>query len=180
MNATGASITINDTEFRNFNRVGGHGGIFAKINLPGKFLFMPEILFSNEGAGIPELPDAIPPGPGELHLNYVNLPMMLNYNLNRYLAIQLGPELSYLISGRSIFDEERFDLGIIYRDWELGLAGGLLFSFNDKLDLGFRYLQGITSSIIPGFVTDANGMLTDERFTTYNRGFQFSFYYTIN
>lgn len=111
----------------------------------------------------PKLGSPIPGSRKVLFTNhYIEVPLLLGFNITREFSVQAGPHVSFLIS-RSMevhIREERFFLegvqishGEISTDefkpetasWDLGFAAGLNYAVNDQFQIGFRYGKGTRS-----------------------------------
>jgi len=77
-------------DFVNINtKAGGYIGAIAEIPaFFDSFYIQPEVLFSLKGADV---------GPGNLNLYYLQLPVMAKYHITDAIAVELGPQLGFLI-----------------------------------------------------------------------------------
>ncbi|WP_422361958.1 porin family protein [Reichenbachiella sp.] len=171
-----------DSDNDNMFRFGFHFGISSSIQLSNKFLFSPGLMFSNKGFKFAGLAGGTPSGDGTMHLNYLNLPLIIGYKFHEKLLIEGGTEFGYLMSAKSKFDSETIDVSDI---WDNNLDIGLLLGFkvllNDKIDLGLRYIHGLTSVVETVGLTDLNGNPTNGDSSKFlNRTIQLSLGYTFN
>ncbi|WP_109852515.1 porin family protein [Aquimarina sp. AU58] len=174
-------IGINGSD--NEYRFGYHAGIFVRIKFTDKFLLNTELLFSNKGYKFEGLrnANAQPSGSGNLHLNYLNLPILFGYNIFDKLIFELGPELGYLLSAKSKFGTETIDVKNIWdNDLDFGLSAGLAYSVMENWMIGIRYTHGI-SSVLKDVVlrNDENGTPRDGNLKFQNRTFQLSLFYKL-
>lgn len=172
------SVSTQSDILENSPRVGFHAGLFAMINLPGKLGLQPEVMYSRQSysAGEIEVGDgadnAMVVFENIANLDYVNVPILINYKVIPTLRIQLGPQFGFGISGKSklrdvIGDsgafEENFESDLDLNSAEIGIAAGIQFSLA-KLIIQGRYTHG---------VTDVSPVLNGGR----NRNFQLSLGY---
>ena len=80
-----------------------------------------------------------------LNLNYLQLPILLDYYIFKKLYISLGPELSYLHSAKLKSKEISNNItDSIYKRFELSGIIGLNYKITDYFDIGIRYNHGLT------------------------------------
>src|ERR1700754_4003136 len=81
--------------------VGFHVGVQAGIPLTGAFNLQPELFYSAEGAkmkiGTDFDGDQIVTTTAKARLNYLNLPVLLQYRHASGFLVQTGPQLGYLL-----------------------------------------------------------------------------------
>ena len=162
-------------------RVGYHAGVFASIPLSERFSLSPELLFSDKGFKI--LEDVTDPNSdySNLKLSYLNVPVLLGYNVFDKLTIQAGPELGDLLSASTKFDGESIDVGNIWNnEFDFGLAFGLTYAITEKVSVGGRYTHGFSS--VAGDIQFTNTLgvtIEGEDFEFQNRTFQLSIAYSL-
>ena len=129
-------------------------GVFGVIMMSDKFGIQPELLYSGQGGGS---------GSGNFRLEYLNVPFMFRFSPTPELYFQAGPQLGILlgavVSGIDIRDQ--------LNTAEFGFGFGLGYEFPGKVDVGFRYVVGLTnifkadvsSSGIPGLAVTMNNRL---------------------
>jgi hypothetical protein len=154
------------------NRTGFYAGAQVVVPVAGKLVFQPELLFSAKGY-------KYRPSAGEkstaIRMNYVNLPLLVGYNLTKDTKVLLGAELGYFLDAakrtpykkESITDSfpEKFDVGI---------AAGISQKLGNRLGLEVRYIYGL-----PGFhQVDKAGVRVGEKDAA-NRVFQAGLFYRI-
>jgi hypothetical protein len=135
------------------NKVGIHGGLWAKIPTGDLFAVQPELLYTNNGSRIQyTATNSLGIGGSEVrfNMNYLQLPVMASLTLGP-VSIQAGPYASYLLSANiknlevdnaldpttlANLDENRF------HRVDYGLAAGIAFDIKG-FQLGARYNQGL-------------------------------------
>jgi opacity protein-like surface antigen len=175
--AVNAPDGINDdTKYR----PGYHAGIFGRLEYSNKLSLRSELLFSNKGYKFDGEANAQPSGDGSMHLNYINLPLLVGYEIVDKLTFMLGPELGYLLSAKSKFESETIDVKNIWdNDFDFGLSAGANYSISEKFAVEIRYSHGLSSVIKDITITDESGLPTGETVKFLNRTFQLSAAYQL-
>ena len=104
-------------------------GAFAMIELSEKLTLQPELLYANKGTGAFDRSFGRPEG-----IHYLNLPILLQYDLWRGLKVGVGPELGFLLNQ---------DLPIV-NDFDLGINFGASYMFSDRWLVDIRLNSGVT------------------------------------
>lgn len=89
----GANITkIKGASFNDEFNFGYHAGVFGIINFTQKWGIQPEILFNQYGAQIANKPSDVynPSNLKNIKLNYLSIPVLINYNVVKPLTLQTG------------------------------------------------------------------------------------------
>ncbi|MGM0580934.1 MAG: porin family protein [Bacteroidota bacterium] len=152
-----------DVQYFNANRWGYQLGLSNKYSFGKKFNLITDLLFVKKGAG-------------SIHLNYINLPTLLGYNLGRF-NIEFGPELGVLLLAKQKTNSQNQNITSAFSTFDLSLVGGVSFSATEKIDLNLKFIQGI----IPNdtfLITDDGASGTEVKI--YNRSIQFSVAYQLN
>ena len=103
----------------------------------GLWGFQPELMYSNQ---------AVKTDAGDIKMNYIALPLLLKVYPTTALSIEVGPELSYLIStspSTMAVDGAEIKVGDC-KGMNIGLAAGLAYDFEMGLTVGARYTYGFT------------------------------------
>lgn len=108
-------------------RASYHFGSYVQKNFSKHFGFQIEMLFSNKGYSLKS--DSLSTN---VSLNYLNWPLLLEYQLGQRLDFSVGMEFGLLVTG------EEF-----YRNFDLGIDVGVEYDISAKLMLGLRYNQGL-------------------------------------
>jgi opacity protein-like surface antigen len=84
--------------------LGFHGGVQANLPLAAGFSLQPELFYSSEGAKMKvQMPgdgDEIIEATAKTHLNYLNLPVLLQYQHASGAFAVTGPQIGYLLSAK--------------------------------------------------------------------------------
>ncbi len=121
-------------------RTAFHLGAYATIKFGDKLGFQPEILYNSIGTKIKD-PDL---GDVDFVMNYISVPLMVNYYINDMLALQAGPQISFLSSADLKFDGGSIDFKDFIKGNDMGLNFGAMLNFG-KLNATARYCLGLTN-----------------------------------
>jgi hypothetical protein len=136
-----AKTTNSNGGSRDF-KAGLHAGVLAHIHLSHQFALQPELLYSGQGAKY-----TISDGEHNLNLNYVNIPVMLQFMFDNGFRLQTGPQLGFLaaVNDKRDGNETGFftsdDFKTIDFSWGFGL-GYLGFS---GFGIDARYNLGVSN-----------------------------------
>lgn len=103
----------------------------------GLWGFQPELMYSNQ---------AVKTDAGDVKMNYIAVPLLLKVYPTTAFSIEVGPELSYLISASPstiAVDGAEIKVGDC-KGMNIGLAAGLAYDFEMGLTVGARYTYGFT------------------------------------
>lgn len=135
-----ASLKIEEDEPKDA-RLGMNAGLLAHIHLTPGLSVQPEIMYSGQG-----MEDRITGTTNTWKMDYINVPVQLQYNFNNGFRLQTGPQLGFLLNA-DIENQNGSHLDIT-RDikktdvsWTLG--GGYLS--NSGLGIDARYNYGLTN-----------------------------------
>jgi hypothetical protein len=131
-------------------KLGWHAGFFGKFPLTRGVSLQPELLYSSKGTKLNYTAPLIGAGEYRFNLNYVELPVLLSFNIGENFHINVGPYAAYLahadvteiendgtVDELLELDEEDF------KRWDFGAAAGIGFDVN-KFTIGARYTLGLT------------------------------------
>jgi len=143
----------------NFSTIKGNGmatgfttgaqfGGFAEKPLSNKWSIQPELLFTQTNTK--KASDFMTYYNTEgnvfaadnIKLGYISVPVMVKYNLNKYVSILAGPQYSIMLfDAESLMDDNK---GIAFKRYEFSANAGLQFTIGSVALYG-RYNQGITN-----------------------------------
>jgi hypothetical protein len=147
----GASINkIDGRSFKDEFTYGYHLGAFATIGLGKKFAIQPEVLFnqfktdtSSSFSSLYQFNKV-----SDIKLNYLSIPILLNYNVSNILALQAGPQFGILINQ----DEDLLQNGEnAFKSGDFSMLGGvqlklLKFRVYGRYAIGLSDINNITNS----------------------------------
>ncbi len=157
----GATAGYNISHFSGMKGMSSTHGVvvggFVQYNFAGGFSIQPELLFSMEGAsGFPPLAaEPIGAGPDTLILNYVEVPILLKYNIFTLPVFPLtvdayaGPDFAFNVASRdkqsfggNEFDSNNSSFTHLF-DFNIAIGGGPTLNLgNVSLGIEVRYTFG--------------------------------------
>ncbi|WPO80990.1 porin family protein [Chryseobacterium sp. JJR-5R] len=133
------------------SKIGFNAGVFANIPVGSMFSVQPEVLYSQYG-------DKYDTRIGNNtysyanHLDYITVPVMLQYNLIPNLYVEAGPEFGFMVSAKNKAKNETNNNVISesgnYKDnfstFNFGIGLGAGYYFTDNIGITARYVAGLT------------------------------------
>ncbi|WP_338407815.1 porin family protein [uncultured Flavobacterium sp.] len=132
-NQTGTDITVNTTNYKTEAITSYHAGIIAEISLFESLSIQPELFYSTQGATYKNVAEEI-----KSEVGYISIPVMVKIGLSKSISLELGPQASFLLSGKDQFvakDPNTFDFSV---------AGGLGIKVTKSIFISGRYVLGLT------------------------------------
>jgi hypothetical protein len=144
----GVNITkVDGKAFRDEFRYGYHLGGFAEIGLGGKLSIQPEVLWNQyqtradssfshiyqNSVNISNYKD--------VKLNYLSIPLLLNYKLGSLMSLQAGPQYGILLDQSKNLIQNGKEA---FKNGEFSLVGGAQIHIS-KLRLQGRYVVGLSN-----------------------------------
>jgi hypothetical protein len=130
------------SEFSGRSRISGHGGLFLHHTINKNWCFQPELLFSGEGQRY------ISNGAEHtLALDYLQLPLMIQYYPVPKIYVEAGPQVGVLISAQDKideFDEPHANVKGDFSSAQVALGVGIGLKATEKIILYGRYNFGLT------------------------------------
>ncbi|MEM9340142.1 MAG: porin family protein [Bacteroidota bacterium] len=158
-------------------RTSYHVGIAASMQVSEKLQFTPEVLFSNKGFTTEAITGA---QETNVSLNYVNIPLLLQYDLFENTGIQFGPEVGLLLTASQKIGSEKFDVGDFWNNKiDFGMSAGASHQISERLKLHARYTHGFLSVVSDIILFDEFGDVIDDKVRFANRAFQLSLVYSL-
>lgn len=121
------------------NKIGFHGGMFFIIKPSEKIGIMPEILYSQQGATFSF-------GAAKVYLDYLTVPVFLNYYPSSNFFLSAGPQFGYLLSASVEDVTGNIDIKNSLQDIDFSLAFGLGLDF-ESMQVSARYVAGMTDAV---------------------------------
>ena len=154
---------VTNTIFNDVNtRASIYLGGFARVAFDENWSVQPELFFSGQGFkyNVPIL------GEYKVRLNYINLPVMVQYHLIPEFYLEAGPQLGFMVSSKTKHGGTTVDIQNQTKGIDFGLGFGLGYDFDFGLGIGARYNFGL-----------ADVYQSDE--SQKNSVAQFGLYYTL-
>ncbi|MGV2450778.1 MULTISPECIES: porin family protein [Chryseobacterium] len=134
-----AGLNISTLTENDFNsKAGFYGGLFANIPVAQDFSFQPEVLYNGMGAKIKGTNDI------KVNLDYISVPLMLQYNALPNLYLEAGPQFSFLINSKLKADSNSADAKDLFKGFDFGIGLGAGYYFTDNIGITARYVAGLT------------------------------------
>lgn len=144
----GANISkIDGKSFKDEFRYGYHLGGFAEIGLGGKLSLQPEVLFNQYQTKVDTTFRAIyqhafqDASSGDVKLNYLSVPIVLNYKLGNILSLQAGPQFGVLMNKDKTMLENGKEA---FQNGDFSILGGAQINIS-KIRLTGRYIVGLNN-----------------------------------
>jgi hypothetical protein len=137
-----ASISTNVDGLSYSSIIGFHGGGYLKVKSPLKFGGKIEVLYAKRGADLTsDIAGTNETVSSEFRSEYIDIPLLLTFNIIKPLSLEIGPQMSILTSGetRTNGTVEKYNPRI---DPEFGLTFGADFNLPKKLGVYARYNFG--------------------------------------
>lgn len=140
------------SEFTGRSRVSGHGGLFLHHTINKNWCFQPELLFSGEGQRY-----FSNGAEHTLALDYLQLPLMIQYYPVPNVYLEAGPQFGVLLSARDKvdeFDEPHANVKGDFSTAQVALGVGLGLKASEKIIFYGRYNFGLTDVTIFDNIVD--------------------------
>ncbi|HYO23181.1 MAG TPA: porin family protein [Flavisolibacter sp.] len=142
----GANITkVDGRAFSDEFKYGYHLGGFANIGIGGRFSIQPEVLFNQyqtrTDTSFRNVYQNAFSGSNNVKLNYLSIPLLLNYKLGSLLSLQAGPMFSILMDQNKGLLENGEDA---FKKGDFSMLGGAQIGLG-KIKLNGRYVVGLNN-----------------------------------
>lgn len=144
-NAIGVKGGVNIANLSGFNgrsRISGHGGLFLHHTINRNWCFQPELLFSGEGQRYFSNGDE-----HTLALNYLQVPLMIQYYPVPNIYLEAGPQVGLLVSAADKInglDEAHTNAKEDFSTAQIALSLGAGIKVSEQIILYGRYNFGLT------------------------------------
>lgn len=127
--------------------IGFHAGTYLKFSLAGLIELEPGIQYSQRKLSVhPDFPSS------RLHLNYIDVPVLVRIGLLPFVDIFAGPQASVLV-GRRYKGEGQFDKMTTFQEQELGALVGLGINLPLGINIQGSYDFGLSNPVHNGHET---------------------------
>src|SRR5574340_641843 len=132
MNASSLKSTPANSDLE--TKIGFNAGILAHIHTSNpQWAVQPELYYSLEGAKSKSNNDA------KLNLDYLNLPVLLQYMFDNGFRIEAGPQLGFLVSAKSKLNSTSVDVKDNYKTASFSIPAGVGYLTSSGLGFDARY-----------------------------------------
>jgi len=125
-------------------------GVFLEWPITSSLALQPEVAFTTKGAE-DEYNNPTTSGRVKFRLNYIEVPVLLKFNVTRNFNLHFGPYAAFLVDSKITNEDNNgnvnFEEAVNEDDLnkvDLGLAAGLGFDFGN-IGVGARYNYGLTT-----------------------------------
>ena len=127
------------TGFSSNSRIGAHAGLFFHHTINPQLSFQPEVLYSGEGQ--PYFDDG---DERTLALDYIQVPLMIQYFPIKQLYIEFGPQLGILATAQDKGNGVNLNVKDDFAPTQIGLNIGVGVKANNSIGFYGRYSFGLT------------------------------------
>lgn len=137
-----------------YNKIGIVGGAFAGLNLNDDFDVQMELKYIQKGSYSTDVENRPAYDPFLIKLDYIDLPVVLSYNLNRinvndinlsWLKFELGLSFDFLINYRQEILGNPVSASNPWRKVVLNTVVGFRVNVKDSFEIGLRAVDSMTS-----------------------------------
>lgn len=118
------------------SKVGLHVGGLAHIHLSKNFALQPELVFSMQGGDRTD--------ERKLKLNYINIPLLVQYMTDNGFRLQTGPQLGLLVSAKTELNNVEVNWKDNFNTTDFSWTFGAGYLFPGGFGLDARYNLGIS------------------------------------
>ncbi|WP_026464961.1 porin family protein [Adhaeribacter aquaticus] len=144
---------------------GVHGGLLAHIHLFDHFALQPEIIYSAQGAK-----HVSHNAENKTNLNYLNVPVLVQYMFNNGFRLQAGPQVGFLLSANHEVNDIKANRIQNFKSTDFSIPVGVSYLHSSGLGVDARWTFGITN------INSVGNRLPDTR----NSVGQFGLFYMLN
>ncbi len=131
------------------SKFGFYAGAFVNVPVAESFSVQPEVLYSNQGAKATVLNSDV-----KLNMNYINVPVMFQYNATPEFYLEAGPQFGFLVdsnldAGNSTANTllNALNSKDYYNSFDFGLGLGAGYYFTQNIGITARYVAGFTDIV---------------------------------
>lgn len=179
------------------SKVGFAGGVFANIPLSEMFSVQPEVMYSQMGSKVTSSYSGTVLGnnftsksSATLNLDYVTVPLMLQFRATPAFYVEAGPEFGFLVSAKTkdastttvngsttTTTSESGDVKDYFSGFNMGVGLGLGYDITPNFGISARYVAGFTDINKKDSNTNGNTSLQNDGNKNRNNTFQGGVYY---
>jgi len=139
--------TVGDDYGDDFNaKAGFHIGGLVEIPIAKKFAIQPELVFSTQGAKSNGHYYRNNRHDATLRLNYINIPVLLKYNITKQFTVEGGPQVGIRVSSK-IKGNDGTNKVNGFTAADLALTAGVSYRLENNVFFSARHNFGITNII---------------------------------
>lgn len=130
---------------------GFHLGVFSHIHLSSKWALQPELLYSQQGGE-----RTISNVKTKTHLNYINIPILVQRMFGAGFRIEAGPQLGFLVNAKSKYGSIEQDVKSSFKSVDISFPIGLGYLTKSGLGFDGRWVPGFSEIQKTGVSTANN------------------------
>jgi hypothetical protein len=119
------------------SKIGINGGVQVALALNEMFSVAPEAVYSSQGAKAEE-------GDGTLNLDYINVPVLIQYNNPSGFFAHTGPQVGFLMSAKAKAGGETQDMKEFMNSTDFAWVIGAGFATQSGFGINARYNLGLS------------------------------------
>ena len=134
--------TLSDDKDELGSRLGFHAGLLSHIHISPQFAIQPEVVYSSQGAKY-----TVTDGEHSLALNYINIPVNLQYMFDNGFRLQTGPQVGFLAGVNDKRDGTETDnfTSDDFKTIDFSWTAGLGYLTQSGLGIDARYNFGLSN-----------------------------------
>ena len=154
----------NDNGSEYDTKTGLHAGLLGHIHLAPQLALQPEIVYSSQGAK-----SNVANINRKLNLDYINVPVLLQYMFDNGFRLQAGPQVGFLVNAKSEVNGVKTDVKESLKTVDFGVGAGVGYVHPPSgFGVDARYNLGLSN-------INENSTVKST-----NRGFQLGVFYLFN
>lgn len=138
-----AGTQISGDQLQGFDKGGIVAGAGVRLHFNEKSSLGFRILYFQKGSRKPSDLDNGDPSYYLLRLNYLEVPFMYRYMVNKKIFLEAGPSAGFLVGYSEQDQNGEMPYMKEFNKMDLSLSGGIGFELNPRADFTFSYLQSI-------------------------------------
>jgi hypothetical protein len=139
-NISNTNISSDQYSLDTKSKFGFHGGVFVTFMFSDKLGVQPELLYSTQGSEYDESTFD-----GALSMDYINIPVLLRYNINEMFSVHVGPQFGILVKAEEEINGNTEDIKDDFKSSDVSAAFGVEVDLPAKLGFGARYVIGLSN-----------------------------------
>lgn len=140
------------SKFSDDPRIGANVGVFAHTQLSPNFCLQPEVLYSWQGGRFNTIN-----GERTLALNYIQVPVMLQYFPIKQFYLEAGPQVSFLTNADIKYpDNGKEGVSSAYKKADFAVNVGAGLNLTHNVGVFARYNIGVTDITASNSTTQRN------------------------
>lgn len=142
------SFDVENSDISSKSKVGFNAGVFANFPVAESFSIQPELLYNQLGTKLTGRNEMGNDDSITENMDYLSLPVMLQYNLVPQFYLEAGPQFSYLLSNKVKYNGDSSDSNTDgLNKFDIGIGIGAGFNITPQFGINARYVAGFTDIV---------------------------------